>query len=78
MAGGSVIIYRYLQGSKRHGRKRLYGYMRRGENRNAIRWINKLMYERVVEKEKKKNRYSDTEYLDTLKRLYPEEKGISS
>lgn len=72
VAGGSVIIYRYLQGSKRHGRKRLYGYMRRGENRNAIRWINKLMYEQVVEKEKKRIRYSDAEYLNTLKRLYPE------
>ena len=72
VAGGSVIIYRYLQGSKRHGRKRLYGYMRRGENRNAIRWINKLMYEQVVEKEKKRIRYSDAEYLDALKRLYPE------
>lgn len=72
VTGGGVIIYRYWQGSKRHGRKRLAGYIRRGENRNAIRWINKLMYERVVEKEKKKNRYSDTEYLDTLKRLYPE------
>lgn len=72
VTGGGVIIYRYWQGSKRHGRKRLAGYIRRGENRNAIRWINKLMYERVVEKEKKKNRYSDAEYLDTLKRLYPE------
>ena len=72
VAGGSVIIYCYLQGSKRHGRKRLYGYMQRGENRNAIRWINKLMYEQVVEKEKKKIRYSDAEYLDALKRLYPE------
>lgn len=72
VAGGSVIIYRYLRGSKRHGRKRLYGYMRRGENRNAIRWINKLMYEQVVEKEKKRIRYSDAEYLNTLKRLYPE------
>lgn len=72
VAGGSVIIYRYWQGSKRHGRKRLHGYMRRGENRNAIRWINKSMYEQVVEKEKKKIRYSDAEYLEALKRLYPE------
>mgnify|MGYP006791575111 FL=1 len=30
------------------------------------------MYEQVVEKEKKRIRYSDAEYLNTLKRLYPE------
>ncbi len=72
VAGGSVVVYRYLQGSKQHGMKRLTGYMQRGENRNAVRWINKLMYERVVEKEKKKIRYSDGEYLEVLKRVYPE------
>ena len=72
VAGGGMVAYRYLQGSKRHGIKRLTGYMQRGENRNAIRWINKLMYERLVEKEGKKIRYSDAEYLEALKRLYPD------
>lgn len=69
---GGVILYRYFRGNKQHGMRRLTGYMRRGENRSAVRWINKLMYERLVEKEKKKNKYSDAEYLSALKRAYPE------
>ncbi len=62
----------YLRGRKARGMKRLLGYMQRGENRNAVRWINKLIYEHLVEREKKKNKYSDAEYLCALKRAYPE------
>lgn len=70
--GVVAVISCYLQGRKARGMKRLLGYMQRGENRNAVRWINKLMYERLVEKEKKKNKYSDAEYLSALKRAYSE------
>ena len=70
--GVVAVISRYLRGRKARGMKRLLGYMQRGENRNAVRWINKLIYEHLVEKEKKKNKYSDAEYLSALKRAYPE------
>lgn len=72
LAGAVAVISRYLRGRKARGMKRLLGYMQRGENRNAVRWINKLMYEQLVEKEKKRNKYSDAEYLGALKCLYPE------
>lgn len=70
--GVVAVISCYLQGRKARGMKRLLGYMQRGENRNAVRWINKLIYEHLVEREKKKNKYSDAEYLCALKRAYPE------
>ncbi len=70
--GVVAVISCYLRGRKARGMKRLLGYMQRGENRNAVRWINKLIYEHLVEREKKKNKYSDAEYLCALKRAYPE------
>ncbi len=72
VAAFGIVTYRYLLRSKGHGMKRLAGYMRQGENRNAIRWINKLMYERTVEKGKRKLKYSDAEYLKVLKETYPQ------
>ncbi len=72
VAGFGIVTYGYLSKRKGHGMKRLAGYMRQGENRNAIRWINKLMYERTVEKGKRKLKYSDAEYLAVLKETYPQ------
>lgn len=72
VAAFGIVTYRYLLRRKGHGMKRLAGYMRQGENRNAIRWINKLMYERTVEKGKRKLKYSDAEYLAVLKETYPQ------
>ncbi len=70
--GIGFVFRSYLSKRKGHGMKRLSGYMRKDESRNAIQWINKLMYERTVEKKNRKLKYSDAEYLTVLKKTYPQ------
>ncbi|MBQ9143023.1 MAG: transglutaminase domain-containing protein [Lachnospiraceae bacterium] len=72
----SVVLgfvgYSYLMQNKKRRRKRLNGYMRRGENRKAVKWINEALYKQLVHKGRKFNRMTDGEYLLALKSAFPD------
>ena len=58
--------------NKKRRRKRLNGYMRRGENRKAVKWINEALYKQLVHKGHKFSRMTDREYLQALKSVFPD------
>lgn len=60
--------------SKEHSRKRLNGYMRRGENRKAVKWINEEIYGLLVHKGHRFKPVTDEAYLQALKSEFPEVK----
>lgn len=68
----SLVGYRYKVSTKDRGKKRLGGYMRRGENEKAVKWINATIYQQLVHKERKYSGISDGEFLQALKREFPE------
>lgn len=68
--GLGLIGYWYLRGNKGRGRKRLTGYLRRGENRKAVKWINEEIYRHLVHKERKYSKIKDKEFLAALKQEF--------
>lgn len=68
----SVMGYNYMVHNRGRSRKRLAGYMRRGENRKSVKWINEAMYRQLVHKERKYSKIKDDEFLAALKCEFPE------
>lgn len=72
VAGLAFVGYRYWIGNKGRSKKRLAGYMRRGDTRKAVKWINGEIYRQLVHKGHKFRRLSDGEFLTALKSEFPE------
>lgn len=72
VAGGGFVCYCYMTGTRGRSRKRLAGYMRRGETRKAVKWINEAIHEQLVHKERRYNKITDSEFLMALKREFSE------
>lgn len=70
--GLGFVGHRYVLQNIGRRRKRLNGYMRRGENRKAVQRINEALYKQLVHKRHKFIRMTDGEYLLALKNAFPE------
>lgn len=66
---GSITFW-YLRGNRERGRKRLTGYLRRGENRKAVKWINEEIYRHLVHKDRKYSKIKDKEFGEALKQEF--------
>lgn len=72
VAGVGFAGYYHSVIRKGRRRNRLAGYLRRGENRKAVKWINAAIYKQLVHKERKFHRASDRAFLAALKSEFPE------